>query len=198
MNKNNGYWSGYTYGVHSSYQVARPFDEAGKAMFCNDQILFSLNAMGWTGSQQFRDFGAYGILPSPKYLDNQENYGTQTTSFSASIPVSTTHYDLASIILEALEATSYKVVRPAYFDTALSYKYLNDPQSVAMLDLVFASVTCEWSYNFANAGIGNNLMRALVTNENLASFFASNEDAINAKLEEFINQVEAIPEYIPE
>ena len=197
MNNNNAYWSGYTFGVHASYQQARPFDNAGKAMFCNDQILFSFADMGWTGSQQLRDFGAYGILPSPKYLETQENYGTQTSSYSAGISVSTTDFDRACIILEALEAESYKIVRPAYFDTALSYKYLNDPQAVEMLDLIFASMTCEWSYNYANAGIGNTLGRALVTTENLASFFAQNEAAINEKLATFVEQVEAIPEYIP-
>ena len=41
-------------------------------------------------------------------------------------------------------------------------------------------------------------MKAVVANANLSSWFAQNEAAINEKLVTFMDQVEAIPEYIPE
>ena len=187
------YWSGYTRYVHPSYTAAAPADNAKKAMFCNDQMLFMLESIGLTASQQMREFGAYGILPSPKYLENQETYGCATTCFCSAVCVTTADADETSIILEALQAESYKQVRPVYFDTALSYKYLNDPKAKEMLDLALSNVSCEFMYNYSMAGI-TNLQPALSSEANISSYFATNTPVVEEQLKQFMEQVDAIPE----
>jgi len=198
ITNNNMYWSGYTYGVHGSYSIAAPADRAGKEMFCNDQILFSLNMMSWTGTDQLREFGAYGLLPTPKFDESQTYYGSVTTPHVSAICSTTGDYKITSIVYEALQAESYKQLRPAYFEVALSKKYLNDPQAVEMMNLIFQNVSCEWLYCYGGAGISGALNACIATQPNLASYFQSNADTINNQLVVFMDQVANIPEYIPE
>ena len=43
-------------------------------------------------------------------------------------------------VLEALASESYKTVTPAYYETALKYKYMSDPESWKMLDLIYENI----------------------------------------------------------
>ncbi len=188
---NDIYFSRYTYGVHPSFPGA--VDSEGKTMFTNNQILFMLETLNWTGSDLLRNFGAYGILPSPKYLESQEDYGTASSAYISAICSTTGDLKISSIVLEALQIESYNILRPAYTVEALSYKYLSDPQAVEMLNLIFREVTTEWSYNFANAGMGNTLFISLPTQQYLGSYFQKNKAAIEQKLSDFLASVESMP-----
>ncbi len=185
------HFSRYTYGVHPSFPGS--LDTEAKSMFTNDQILFMMENLSWASSTQLRDFGAYGILPPPKYTAAQENYGTASTPYICAICSTTGDARISSVVLEALQIESYNILRPAYITDALSYKYLSDPQAVSMLNLIFTNVTTDWSYNFASAGLTATLCRALPTEQYLASFFRKNSAAIEQKLEDFLFSVDAMP-----
>jgi hypothetical protein len=43
-------------------------------------------------------------------------------------------------VLEALSSESYKVVRPAYYETTLRTKIAQDPQSAEMFDLIIDNI----------------------------------------------------------
>ena len=62
-----------------------------------------------------------------------------------------------------------------------------------MLDLALSNVSCEFMYNYSNAGISN-LQPALSSEANLSSYFATNSANVEAQLEQFMVQVAAIPE----
>ena len=185
------HFSRYTYKVDPKFPAAK--DAEGKAMFCNSQILFMLEQLSWTGTTQLRDFGAYGILPPPKYLSSMEDYGSASSCYSSSIVVTTGNLEITSVILEALQIESYNILRPAYITDALSYKYLSDPRAIATLNIIFRQMNTEWSYNFANAGIGTTLCFALPTQEFLASFFHKNSSAVQQKVNDFLESVSNMP-----
>ena len=79
----------------------------------------------------------FGIIPTPKFDENQENYISSNlgTSYFA-IPNYVTDTDRAAIILEALNYESHRLVRPAYYDIVLKAKGTRDEDSEKMLDLV--------------------------------------------------------------
>ncbi len=189
---NGFYFSRYTYGVHPSFPVA--VDGEGKTMFANNQILFMLEHLGWTSSQVCRTYGAYGILPPPKYLEGQEDYGTAATSHNSAVCSTTGNAKISEIVLEALQIESYNILRPAYTVEALSYKYLSDPQAVAMLQLIFREITMDWSYNFSGAGLGGELWRSMPTQQYLGSYFQKNMSATKQKLEDFLQSVNSMQE----
>lgn len=191
ITESNQYYSRYTYGVHAGFpaEVAT----AGLNMFLNNQILFFQEQLSATSSDGFRNHGEYGILPPPKYLENQEDYAASSTAYVSGICSTTGDLKISSIILEALQLESYNILRPAYTVDALSYKYLSDPQAVAMLNIIFKNVTSEWSYNFGKAGVGTELCDAIGSQKYLGSFFQKNKAAVEAKLQDFVDSVNAMP-----
>ena len=84
----------------------------------------------------------YGILPMPK-LNKEQPYQTHVQAEVLLYGVPATCYeqlDDLTIFLEAFASESYNVVKPAYYEIALTGKYAKDPQSVEMLDRVVHSV----------------------------------------------------------
>ncbi|MBR6558758.1 MAG: hypothetical protein IKT70_07075 [Clostridia bacterium] len=120
-------------------------------MFAGDQLLFMNNKLLAIESATLRNMQSdYGILPFPKYDSNQKEYYTYAhdsyTSFG--IPKTNRNPDVSAAVLEAMASYSYRETAPAYFDTALKGKYMSDPQSRKMLDLVVNGFTVDtaWIY----------------------------------------------------
>ena len=86
----------------------------------------------------------YGVVPMPKYDEQQENYGTllhdQFTVLCIPKTALDDRRDMISAVMEALCYTSYNTVRPAYYNVALRSKLVSDPDSAEMLDLLFDNV----------------------------------------------------------
>ncbi len=124
----------------------------------------------------------YGVLPLPKADENQENYYSlaQDQFLVYAIPLSVQQAGLEDIgmFLEAFASESFNVVRPAYYEIALTSKYMNDAESAAMLDLVANNMYIDpailyLSYFNLNVGTLRNILKA---GENtIASTIASNQ-----------------------
>jgi hypothetical protein len=57
---------------------------------------------------------------------------------------------MCAAVLEAMAYFSNKLVRPAYYDTALSERYMQDPQSKEVLDLIFDTLYFDFSSTCCN------------------------------------------------
>jgi hypothetical protein len=100
----------------------------------------------------------YGIAPMPKYQLEQGNkanddlgYRTyvqdQVTALGIPTHVSEDRWDIVSATMEALAWRSYFTVREAYYEKALSLRYMKDPQSKEVLSLIYDSL----SFDFMNS-----------------------------------------------
>ncbi len=82
----------------------------------------------------------YGVIPMPKYDENQKNYQTLLhDQFSVvTIPTTVTNerLDMVSAVVEAMASASYKLVRPVYYEETLRTKIAQDPQSALMMDIL--------------------------------------------------------------
>ncbi len=161
--------------------------------FNNNKILFIMKTLGSTSSQILRDGGKFGLLPTPKFTEDQE-YGAATLPAITCMPVTVGDVRTASIILEAMAATTYKVMRPAYFDVALSYKYVNDATSREMLDIALANLYCDFGYMYMDCGFGRQIPMTLTQASNLASWMATHTPSTNAGLAALVDQIMALPE----
>lgn len=171
------------YGI--SWEMVKPFMN-GQGLFMSERIEVS-----HTMREMKDDFS---VLPYPKYDEKQEGYGTylcidNTTGFS--IPV-TADAEKSGYILNALSALGYSDVRPEYYDRVLKGKVARDDESTAMLDLIFSSVTDDfshfYSYSFGNQGSPWMLMRmSLKENEDISSMWAKNENMYEKKMGELIS-----------
>jgi ABC-type glycerol-3-phosphate transport system substrate-binding protein len=105
----------------------------------------------------------YGIVPIPKYNEEQENYHTlmhdQFTVVSVTATVLEEDYGVMGAFLEAMASESHRRVIPAYYESALKYKYSHDPESWEMLDIVIENITTDAGiiYTSALSNIHHNL-----------------------------------------
>jgi len=132
----------------------------------------------------------YGVLPLPKTDENQEEYCSlaQDQFLVYAIPASVNPGGLEDIgmFLEAYASESFNVVRPAYYETALTAKYMNDPESAAMLDMIADSMYIDPAIlymNYFNLNVGT-LRNILGQGQNtIASQIASVEQAMITAVE---------------
>jgi len=106
-------------------------------MFVNDQSLFFSSNMH--SAVSFRGMETdFGIIPLPKYDENQNGYHTYVFPPPVML-VPTTSFDLnrTGMILEALCYESTDTVVKAYYDDLLKTKISRDDDSEAMLDIIF-------------------------------------------------------------
>ncbi len=126
----------------------------------------------------------FGIAPCPKYDESQENYCNivwQVGSY-ATIPISAKSIEESSFILEAMAAKSREVLRPAYYEVALSLKYLRDRESIEMLDLVIDNRAYELEQAF-QFGATNAVQTIVLNGKEPASTFASQSKVIGKLIE---------------
>jgi len=129
---------------------------AGMSTWLNGRLLAQAGMFEYYNNYREIDFN-FGIVPYPKYDENQENFYTMSDGAHSgmAIPLSVKDIDNVSIIVEALSAESYKLVTPTYYETVLQNKYMNnDPRAIEMLDLIYSSVVFDFGYAY-NSLLGN-------------------------------------------
>lgn len=109
---------------------------------------------------------SYGIAPMPKLHKAQERYYTyvqdQVSCFGVSSAISDTEeQSMLSAVMEALAYYSNEIVRPAYYDSALSLRYMQDPQSRDVLDMMFETIAFDYCYATGVGGIRDEMRGAL-------------------------------------
>ena len=80
----------------------------------------------------------FGLVPMPKYDEEQENYITYSNPISCFLTIPVTNPDMkrTGIIIDALTYDSYKNCLPIYYDITVSQKGLRNDDSIEMLEIV--------------------------------------------------------------
>ena len=130
----------------------------------------------------------FGIVPFPKYDEDQENYITSVlrTVTVASIPTTVEDPGKCTFILEAMASDGYNYITPAYYEIALKGKYVRDEDTAEMLDII-SSTTYFAFFDVFYAELGGNsdMLSNYVTagSQGLASFFESRKSNLEQLLE---------------
>lgn len=135
-------------------------------IFSRGNTMFLGNAMLAT-AEDLRDMDKnFGMIPYPKYDEEQEAYRSLVHDGApiGFINGSSENLDIAGAVLEALNAETYRAVTPVWYETALKIKYSRDDASSQMIDLIHDSITTNFifAYNYALGDIGM-IYRDLVT-----------------------------------
>ena len=120
-------------------------EPAMHARFMQGQYLFM--GLVLEGIEALRDMEVdFGILPYPKYDEDQDRYYTtilRRYTVSA-VPVTAVSADNAALILEAMSSEGRRSIIPKYYELALKGKYVRDESSTQVLDLVRDSLWLEF------------------------------------------------------
>lgn len=118
-----------------------------------DENRVFIQAMWLADLEKYRDRNSeYGIIPYPKYNEEQELYHTyvDARAGAVAIPVGTDSESISNVglILEALSCDSYNNLIPGYLGTVTHSKYTRDEESIAMLDYISAGRVWDIGYTF--------------------------------------------------
>ena len=124
---------------------------AGVSQFHSGNSLFLLDRlylMSWMPNSSQN----WGILPMPKYSEEQPDYISLTdeTSLFFAIQKNTVNAEMASVVLSALNAASYGILTDAYVDLAIN-DLLRDNDSANMLEIIAHSRTYDFGLAFGPA-----------------------------------------------
>ena len=140
----------------------------------------------------------YGILPMPKLDASQKNYTSGYTSYLFAIPNTAPNLDRTGVVIEALSAEGYKRVLPAYYEIALKNKYLQDEESIRVLDIIDESKMLDfaWCYNVNYAGpywfMRDLFIGGKTPSTDFASWYEKNEKKQQKGLEGIIQKFESM------
>lgn len=124
----------------------------------------------------------FGVVPFPKYDEDQENYYSfpfyATPGFA--IPVTAQDPERSAIVGDALAYLGNEMVLPVFIDVTLKGKGLRNENSVEMLEIIINSSRADLCQIFVNQA---NTMRsaictAISNGEGIASAIAANEAAV--------------------
>ncbi|MCL1859260.1 MAG: hypothetical protein FWF92_08520 [Oscillospiraceae bacterium] len=143
--------------------------------------------------EKFRGMDSnFGILPMPKFDENQENYYSVVNPYTGvllGVPKTASDPERTSIILEAMSAESRYTLQPAYYDVVLQRKFARDEESSEMLDIIFGSRT----YDIGGVYAFGNVFLDFITlcnksNRDIVSYY----DKRSNSMEKDINKVIAV------
>jgi len=162
--------------------------EAGKALFARA----ALDA--GSGYREMTD--PYGVIPMPKFDEEQEGHQTSSDNtvslvvVLSSVPAEKT--ELVGATLEHMAAGSYKEVTPAYYEIVLKSKYSNDPRDAEMYEYILGTFVYTFGFiysTFSIAGVGN-LFRVMTGD--FAQQYEANATKYETALETLIDKLEEI------
>ncbi len=144
--------------------------------FTNGHILFYTSTFDEATRAQFRDMkDTFGILPFPKYNEEQKNHYMSYSLHSSliSIPYNVSDIDRASFILEALCEKGYDLIYPALYEIAFKNKLTRDDDSIEMMDMILKGRTSDFAAIFDNWQYSSMLtiMVGRQHSKNLASYY---------------------------
>ena len=168
--------------------------EMMKEMLENDQALYTWMVITEVITLRSSD-ADFGILPLPKYDENQEDYISNPHAFGhtmLTVPVTTANPEETGFILEAFCAKSAEIVTPAFYDITLIGKSIRDDESAEMLNIIFNNKVYDIGAFFMWGGLPDKVMQAWNSkDENIASLYAKYEAAALedvAKTKEIFNK----------
>lgn len=133
---------------------------------------------------------AYGILPQPKYDEDQENYlSCVQYEWSGAISVPATidgdELEMTGVLLEALSALSHTTTYPTFIEDILQSKNAPDKESADMLRLIYANLTYDlfgvFQFGSIDSLVYNNIYDK--KGEGFTSTIASNKEKIMQEYE---------------
>lgn len=159
------------------------YKTGGDIYFGEGKALFWLVDSLIVGAYRDVEF-EYGILPLPKFDENQENYTSLDWGGLMLIPITVKDREYVGTVTEWLCYYGSKLVLPEYYNTMMDVKVARDSESADMLDLVFDNLVYEPAVNLRSPGFYS-MFDGLVMkgDSNLASYCDSRLSAENAYID---------------
>ena len=189
MDRIRGLYESGTYYGTPNYEPERQ----AVPMFANGQGLFFTYQLSILETPDTREAGDFGILPLPKYDEQQENYYTSAFADISAVPYVCPDAETSALLLEVLNRASYKDVLPTYYDIVIQNKLTRDEESRAMLELFVPGTTMEAALLFYQTLGGDIVMCGPFLKTAYASWWAENETALRERFDTILASLAQLP-----
>jgi ABC-type glycerol-3-phosphate transport system substrate-binding protein len=168
-------------------------------VFFSGRALFEYNKVAFVQKiQEANTNFEFGVLPLPKYDENQDKYYTTCTVYYSEflgIPATVAEEDLDAIgyTLQIMGYYGQKEVKPAYYDVTLKLQKVNSEQDEEMLDIIFANRLYDLAAVYNYEGSLTMYTNIVMSGTNvLASQVEANSDKIQAGIDTTIESFNKI------
>ncbi len=140
----------------------------------------------------------YGVLPLPKYDEEQENYATGFGNIASAIAICSNlrfeRAEMVSAVLELLAAESYKQVIPVYYGTILQGQYSREQADAEMYDRILDSFVFSFGYAYSSQSLGGlgAIFRNLSPSFDIQNHIDSKKETWETNLEALLTALEAV------
>ncbi|MCL2816307.1 MAG: hypothetical protein FWD23_17065, partial [Oscillospiraceae bacterium] len=135
----------------------------------------------------------FGILPPPKYNEQQENYYVAVDPWctsAVSVPITVGDKEKTGLILETLAYESRYILLPAYYDINLKTKFARDEESGAMIDIILNNRLYDLGDMYGWGSVGtffDNLAQG--KGDSLVTFWDKNGSKIISAMEKTMDKI---------
>jgi hypothetical protein len=153
----------------------------------NGNVLFFTQSLSY-GADMKSSTVNYGVLPLPKYNEDQADYRTCFANAASALAVcsnlSESRASMVSAVLEVLSAESYKQVIPVYYGTVLKGHYSREQADAEMYDLILNSFVFSFGFAWSTGSLGgiSAIFRRLQSDYDIQNYIDSNKDSWNTQL----------------
>lgn len=167
-------------------------------IFSEGRALFYTHNVGRMLSQPMRDMSnEYGILPIPKYDEEQEEYYSSAMRWEMMSVMRNCDTERACIIMENLCYNTNKILIPEYWEKTMQYKYSRSVQVKEMLEKIRMTLYFQFTdiFNTQLDSIGERpatLIRA--KSATLSSWWADNVDSFKMLVKQLVRNYQKVPD----
>lgn len=147
-----------------------------------------------SGAELRRMTDDYGVIPLPKFDEEQEEYRTIATNIASMVVVLSTVSEVEKVgaTLELMAAEGYKQVTPAFFDTVLKGKYSDSPDDAEMYDKILNSFTYNFGFCYSTVSLESIGSLFRVFSADLSQQYESNKTKYQTALDALIDKLDEI------
>lgn len=162
------------YNSNSTYIVSNSMESDIAKMFKNEQSVMYAGFLS-DSLLYFRDMEAdYGLLPYPKFDEQQSGYYTKVGGGSVVLGLPITNYetiDFLAPVTEALAIESYNLIYPAVYEISLQGKALRDDESLTMFKIIMDGAFLDFTqlYRMSYTAYCNMLQTCVEAQQNIIS-----------------------------
>ena len=153
----------------------------------NGNVLFLTQSLGYGATMKASTVN-YGVLPIPKYDEEQVEYRTCFSNAASALAIcsnlSSERAAMVSAALELLSAESYKQVLPVYYETVLKGHYSREAADAEMYDKILNSYVFSFGFAWSSSSLGaiSSLFRPLQSDYDIQNTIDSKRDSWDEQL----------------
>ncbi len=161
-----------------------------------DHLLFCMNYLhGLVEMPAFQksESHALGVLPAPKYDENQKEYYTLVMRNDLYYIPKNADFETAALMVEAFNYETYKQVYPEYWDKVIELRSADTSEDREMIQIlsktVFSTFATYFSYALSNID-HQTAYEAIKNSSSMSVWWGNNEKLVNKKLTKLLELYE--------